>query len=118
MSISTCVYVLYPSCQNLRPEVYPRENLLTDLVKILHVSDTNTNVFPSEHAIGSAAIFLAALRSKKLRAPLPLTLLTVFSVLTFLSTVFLKQHSVLDLIAALPVCAIAYFAAYRRKEHN
>ncbi|MBR3849801.1 MAG: phosphatase PAP2 family protein [Oscillospiraceae bacterium] len=118
MSISTCVYLLYPSCQNLRPEVYPRENLLTDLVKILHVSDTNTNVFPSEHAIGSAAIFLAALRSKKLRAPLPLTLLTVFSVLTFLSTVFLKQHSVLDLIAALPVCAIAYFAAYRRKEHN
>lgn len=117
MTISTLVFILYPSCQNLRPQVFPRDNFLTDCVKLLYIVDTNTNVFPSEHAIGSIAIWLAALHSKKLRTPLRITLITLFTSLTCFSTVFLKQHSVLDIAAAIPVCIIAYLISYRDKRN-
>ena len=30
-----------------------------------------------------------------------------------ISTVFVKQHSIIDVIAALPICAIAYEVCYR-----
>jgi len=115
MSISSVIFLLYPSCQNLRPTVYPRDNFLTDCVKLLHMVDTNTNVFPSEHAIGSIAVWLAALHTKQLRTPLRITLITVFTTLTCFSTVFLKQHSILDIAAAVPICFIAFLFCFRRK---
>ena len=116
MSISSVIFLLYPSCQNLRPEVFPRDNFLTDCVNLLYTVDTNTNVFPSEHAIGSFAVWLAALHTKQLRTPLRITLITVFTTLTCFSTVFLKQHSILDIAAAVPICIIACMFCFRGKK--
>jgi len=59
MSLSTVIFLLWPSCQELRPAAFPRDNLFTRCVALLYASDTNTNVFPSEHAIGSAAVWMA-----------------------------------------------------------
>lgn len=115
MSISSVIFLVYPSCQNLRPEVFPRDNFLTDCVKLLYLVDTNTNVFPSEHAIGSVAVWLAAMHIKSLRTPLRVTLVTALTTLTCFSTVFLKQHSIFDIIAAVPICLIAYWLCYRGK---
>ena len=39
---------------------------------------------------------------------------TVLAVLISLSTVFLKQHSAVDVIAAVPVCAVGYGLAFAR----
>jgi len=117
MSVSTIIFLLYPNCQNLRPEVYPRDNLLTRLVQVLHRADTSTNVFPSEHAIGSIAFWSAAFRIKPLRRPVPITLITLFCLLVCMSTVFLKQHSVLDLAAAVPICMITDKICYTRQKH-
>jgi len=115
MSISTVIFLLYPSCQNLRPTTFPRDNFLTNCVKLLYAVDTNTNVLPSEHAIGSAAVWFAAMHTKTLRTPLRITLITFLSVLTCFSTVFLKQHSAIDILAAIPVCLGAYYFSFRRK---
>jgi len=115
ISISSVMFLIYPSCQNLRPETFPRENVLTDCVKLLYRVDTNTNVFPSEHAIGSAAVWIAAMHTKSLRTPLRVTLITVLTTLTCFSTVFLKQHSLLDIIAAMPICLLAYWLCFRSK---
>lgn len=35
-----------------------------------------------------------------------------------ISTVFVKQHSILDLLAALPLCAIAYVVCFRIRKTN
>lgn len=118
MSVSTVLFLIYPSCQNLRPEAYPRNNLLTDCVRILYAVDTNTNVFPSEHAIGSAAVWLAAVHAKRLRSPIRITLITVLTTLTCFATVFLKQHSILDVLAAAPICALGYCLFYRNHNHR
>ena len=116
MSISTAVFLLYPSCQTLRPQVFPRDNCLTRLVGILYRIDTSTNVFPSEHAIGAIGVFCASLHTKGLRSPGKTAIIGLFTVLISLSTVFLKQHSVLDVAAALPVCAVSYWVCYGRRE--
>lgn len=115
MALSTLIFLIFPSCQELRPAVYPRDNLLTDLVQLLHTIDTNTNVFPSEHAIGSIAAVCAAAYHPRLRRPSCLIPICAGIVLVCLSTVFLKQHSVLDLLAAIPVCAVAWWFSYRKK---
>lgn len=115
MSISTIIFLVYPSCQQLRPEEFPRDNAATWIVGLLYKADTSTNVFPSEHAIGAIAAWIAALNTKGKRSPLKITLVTVLMMLICLSTVFLKQHSILDVIAAIPVCLVAYFLSYGRK---
>ena len=109
MSLSTVIFLLYPSCQNLRPAAFTRDNLLTRCVALLYRADTNTNVFPSEHAIGSVVVWLTALRTKSLRSPEKFAAITVFMLLTCFSTVFLKQHSILDVLAAVPVCLLSEF---------
>ena len=115
MATSTAIFILYPSYQQLRPDVFPRDNLLTDIVRLIYLVDTNTNIFPSEHAIGALAVFSASLHTKGLHSPLKTTLIGIVTVLICLSTVFLKQHSILDVVAALPICMIAYVACYGRE---
>lgn len=114
MSISTLTFLLYPTCQNLRPETFPRDNVLTDAVGLLYRMDTCTNVCPSEHVIGSAGFFLAALYSREGRRPGRIALAAATAFLTAIATVFLKQHSMVDVIAAIPVCAVGWFAAFRK----
>lgn len=113
MSISTMLFLLYPSCQNLRPAEFPRDNLMTHLVGLLYKVDTNTNVFPSEHVIGSIAVFAAAIHTKGFEAPGKRILVGAAMLIVCLSTLFLKQHSVLDVVAAIPVCAVAWIACYK-----
>lgn len=99
-SISTLTFILFPTCQNLRPAEFPRDNLLTDIVGFLYLADTNTNVCPSEHVIGSIAAFLAAVNTKSLRKPGTIAALAVTAFFTSIATVFLKQHSMVDVFAA------------------
>ena len=112
--LGTAIFLLFPTCQDLRPEMFPRENLLTKAVALLYRVDTNTNVLPSEHVTGAIGLVLGAWHTKKLRRPRIMVTIGLFSLLVSLSTLFLKQHSVLDLLAALPVAAVAYYAAWGR----
>ena len=41
------VYIVFPTRQDLRPEVFPRDNFLTACVGFLYRFDTNTGVCPS-----------------------------------------------------------------------
>lgn len=118
MTISTIVFLVFPSCQELRPTAFPRANLLAEAVKLLYRADTNTNVFPSEHAIGAIAVWIAAVHTKDLRSSGKLIILSIFMLLICLSTVFLKQHSILDVAAAVPICVFAYFLCYRKRKNR
>lgn len=100
------IYIIFPNFQPLRPEVYPRDNLLTDLVALIQSADTNSNVCPSLHvaySIGIASIWL----KEKSAAWWTKTAITVFCLLVCVSTAFVKQHSVIDGFAAIPVCILA-----------
>lgn len=106
-TVSTVTFLAFPTCQNLRPETYPRENVLTDLVIALHRMDTNTNVCPSEHVIGAVGAYLAAMHCPTI-SKLGKGTLLILTILICCSTVFLKQHSVTDIAAAMPVVLVSY----------
>ena len=116
MGISSVIFLVFPSCQELRPVEFPRDNLLTKIVSLLYAVDTNTNIFPSEHAIGALAVLASAINTRSLRSPGKIAFFAVLAVMISLSTVFLKQHSILDVLAALPICAFAYWLCYGRRE--
>lgn len=114
--VTLVIYLLFPTCQLLRPETFARDNVLTRFVAWFYEFDTNTNVCPSLHVIGSFAAMLALRDCRALQARAWKWGTVLAALCISLSTVFLKQHSVLDVLYALPVCALGYFAAYRYRK--
>ena len=113
--LAMAVYILYPSRQDLRPDVFPRENILTAIMGLISRFDTNTGVLPSLHVAYSMGIASTWLREKS-ASPLVKTIITVFSLMVCISVAFVKQHSVLDIFAAIPVCLVAeWFVFFRKK---
>lgn len=106
------IYILFPNCQELRPVAFPRDNPFTHFLAGFYAFDTNTNVCPSLHVIGSVAVASCAWRSRRFRAPGWRAAFTVTAALISVSTVFLKQHSLWDLLVALLVCGLAQYLAY------
>lgn len=110
--IAMSAYIIFPTRQDLRPVVFPRENVLTDIVSALYTIDTNTGVCPSLHVAYSLGIASAWLKEAS-ASVIAKSLVLFLVILICLSTVFIKQHSVLDFYAALPVCLVAEIIAFR-----
>ncbi len=108
------IYIFLPSRQDLRPLDFPRENACTQLISLLYAVDTNTGVCPSMHVAISIALASAWIKENGTGTAWRVCLVA-FAVLVCLSTVFIKQHSVLDALAALPICLFAEWFCYHRK---
>ena len=106
------IYVIYPTAQDLRPNEFARNNIFTHIVSMLYNFDTNTNVCPSMHVIGSFAVYFSARNSKHFGTRGWRIAFLIVALLISISTVFLKQHSVVDIFAALILCAIVYPFVY------
>ncbi len=117
--ITGVIYFVFPNMQEFRPlsqEAIGRENILIDIAFLLYRFDTNTNVFPSMHVIGSFAVFFAAWHSElfgKWYWRVPFLLVTV---LISISTVFLRQHSILDVFGGLIISFIVYPLVFHREK--
>lgn len=109
--VAMACYILFPTRQDLRPAVFPRDNFLTDMVGILYTVDTNTGVCPSLHVAYSLGIASAWLKEKT-ASFWAKGLVVVMVVLVCLSVAFVKQHSVVDIFAAIPVCVLAEWIAF------
>ena len=115
-SIALLIFFLYPNCQTLRPAVFPRDNAFTRFIAAFYQFDTNTNVCPSLHVVGSLAVWTAARETRLFLRRKWRLFFHAATILICLSTVFLKQHSVLDLLAGVVVCLLAYAPVYRRQQ--
>lgn len=110
-SVTILIYLLFPTCQELRPAAFERDNIFTQFLTHFYQFDTNTNVCPSIHVIASASTF-AIWDSKQIGTRRNKILSAVICFLICISTVFLKQHSVIDIVAAIPLCVIAWLIVY------
>lgn len=117
-SITMLIYLVFPTCQNLRPTHFARDNVLTRFIAWFYTFDTNTNVCPSIHVLGSVAAMLGLCDCKRLQKFGLKLLFVLLCVLICISTVFMKQHSVLDVLAALPLCVIAYPICYKTRRQE
>ena len=109
-SLSILFFVLFPNGQDLRPASFPRDNFCTDLVRLIYAADTNTNVLPSIHAVGAVFLVFAAYDSPSLRRHrwLPPVFLLLCALIC-VSTLFVKQHSVLDMAAGVALAFAVYY---------
>ncbi len=116
--VAMIIYVLFPSRQDLRPEVFPRDNFLTQIVGFIYSVDTNTGVTPSLHVVYSLGIGSLWMREKSASLTWKLFIL-VLMVLICISVAFVKQHSVIDIIAALPLYIFGMlFIRWRKKRRT
>ena len=109
--VAMTVYVLWPSRQDLRPAVFPRENVLTAIMAFIYSFDTSTGVCPSLHVAYSMGILSVGLKDKALPRWSKI-LLTFVVIMICLAVCFVKQHSALDVLAALPVCLLAEYLTF------
>lgn len=111
-SVTLLIYLVFPTCQNLRPSSFARDNILTRFMAWFYGFDTNTNVCPSLHVVGSAAVMFAAWNTERFKTRPWRLAFAAMALLISVSTVFLKQHSVLDILAAVPVCLAGYALSF------
>ncbi len=121
MSTALFIYYIYPNgLVDFRPTVFPRDNICTHMVAFLYSIDTSTNVLPSLHVYNTVAVIIAICKSKTFGRyhKLIIIISSIIGIFICLSTLFLKQHSILDLFAALIMAVFMYFIVYKTKLFN
>lgn len=114
MTIFLMISTFFPNEHRLRPVVMPRENLATALVEFLYKIDTATNLWPSIHVYNSIGAHLAIVKSSHFenKRLIRVGSFILCSSIVF-STVFLKQHSVFDVVTGLLMAVVMYIVVYR-----
>ena len=109
--VAMAIYIIYPNRQDLRPDVFPRENFFSWVVSLLYAFDTNSNVCPSLHVAYSLGIASAWLKVKDAWRWWKVFVVIAVGFIC-ISVAFVKQHSVVDIFAAIPVCILAEAVAF------
>lgn len=113
MTVFLIICTVWPNGLNLRQDISYRDNFCAQLVQGLYKTDTSTNVFPSMHVFNTLGCLIALYTSKGMKGRYGIkTAATILGILIILATVFLKQHSVWDVIGAFVLAAILYLIVY------
>lgn len=120
MTLFLIICTIFPNGLRLRPMYFQRDNIFVDLVRMIYALDTPTNVLPSLHVYNSLACHFAIAHSEKLAKDKWIvrgSLVLCISII--LSTMFLKQHSVIDVASAFIMFYFVYTAVYAplRQKH-
>lgn len=120
MTLSLLFCAIVPNGTDLRPAYIYGNDIFTRAVRALWRTDTPTNVFPSIHVFNSVTLALAYHHCARLRGRKWLWVRVsadLLCVSIILSTMLLKQHSVIDvmggIILALTLDAVADAVALR-----
>ncbi len=101
---------------SLRPDFQTlgRENIATKMVEIVYAVDSPPrNVMPSMHVSVAWGMFFVVLQSKVMcKKAYAKALSGVWCVLISLSTVFIKQHSILDVLVGFAVGVAVFIAVF------
>ena len=112
MTLFIIISLAYPNILELRADIPERENIFMDMINYLHSIDTPTDVLPSLH-VYDAIVVAAGIHLAFPEKRIVLISSDTLTLLIVLSTVFIKQHSIIDVIAAfvifIPVLIITCF---------
>ena len=119
MTLFLIISTFFPNGLALRPDVFPRENVCTEMVRHLYHVDTPTNVLPSIHVYNTLGVMIAVNTCERLQNHRVVKLCAnALGILIVLSTLFLKQHSVIDVTAGLFMAAGFYLLFYYLPERK
>ena len=113
MTIFLLISSIYPNGHYLRPTSFERDNVFVDAVRWLYKTDTSTNLFPSIHVYNSIMVNAAVWHSRQFRGNRPVRICSaVLAVSIILSTMFLKQHSVFDVVTGILMALVMFALVY------
>lgn len=108
MMISLLIYMIFPNGQDLRVELN-NENVFQILVSFIYSIDSPTNVCPSIHVYNSIMMTVSLMKSENLiNYKILLFFVVVLAGLICISTVLIKQHTFIDIIAVIMLAGIIY----------
>ena len=110
--ISLSIFLIFPTGVEMRPAAFPRNNFCTWLVQLIYNADKSVSVFPSEHVIGAFAVVFAAADTKRFSGAKSMAVITFIAIMISISITFVKQHSALDILGALPVIVLGYYVCF------
>ena len=114
MTLFLIISTLWPNGHHLRLENFPRDNIFTQMVASLWKTDTPTNLWPSIHVYNSIGVHLAIAKSKHFEKRRGIRIASfILATSIILATVFIKQHSVFDVLTAFALSVIMYLVIYR-----
>lgn len=115
MTLFLIISYIYPNGQDLRPSL-SGDGFFIQLVRHLYKIDTPTNILPSIHVFNSVACCTAIFRHQKFQSHKVLLGSTLLlTVLIIMATVFLKQHTLIDVFAAFLLNMFCYQMFYKTK---
>lgn len=115
MTICLCIFTIYPTSFAHRPPLLGELTISERMTEIIYHADESVNVFPSIHVYNSIVCAVAVWKSRILRHGSFLRFAAVISaVVISLSTVFVRQHSILDVLGAGALAALICFLFYER----
>lgn len=113
MTVFLIVSYIYPNGQQLRPSL-TEDSIFIKAVELLYFLDTPTNILPSLHVFNAIACCVAICRNSESRKHKGILIGTItLTIMIILSTVFLKQHSIIDVVLAFVFYAVCYQTFYK-----
>lgn len=115
MTLFLLISYVYPNGQQLRPDLSAvGDSVFISAIRFLYKIDTPTNIFPSMHVFNATASCIALYQNERCRKNKVFTAgQIVLTVSIVLSTMFLKQHSVEDVMTALILNILCYQLFYK-----
>jgi membrane-associated phospholipid phosphatase len=108
MFMTLIFYYLFPNGQDLRVNL-DNNNFCQFIINIIYTIDTPTNVCPSLHVYNSIMMYISLYKSSIFQKYNKLKyLLLILVILICLSTLFIKQHTFIDIVGAIILCFIVY----------
>lgn len=109
MTIFLIISAVFPNGIDLRPHTFPRDNIFTRMISGLYSTDTSTNVMPSIHVYNSICVHIAIAKSAFFqKRKWLINSSCILMVLIVLSTMFIKQHSMLDVFGGIIMASAFY----------
>lgn len=100
MGMAVC-YVIYYFFQTTVPRpILEGTGLYTNMIRYIYSADQPFNCFPSIHVL-SSYLMVIAMRNSRTKTPIKMFSVAVTGYLIILSTLFIKQHVVLDAFAGI-----------------
>lgn len=118
MTLCLMIYMILPNGLDIRPtaEAIGRDNLAMRILQLIWKADSSVNVCPSIHCQSSGCMALAFSQSKLAKhRPALKAVAWVWAGLICLSTVFTKQHSIIDVVCGLVLVAVWVPFLYGKK---
>lgn len=113
MIICLIIYTILPTGLELRPQL-TNDNIFSKLIAVLWEVDTSTNVCPSIHVFNSIALNTVIQHSEAFKhKKLVHAGSYVLAIAICMSTVMLKQHSVIDVFWGCVLGIVLYPLSYR-----